>query len=249
MLPLRRCATLVFNPQAPTALRRLPRYLRDWRAFSRAGGGRLRVGDAYPCLTDAAPTTPFDAHYLYQGAWLARHLAGIQPPVHVDVGSDVDVVSVVSAFVPVLFLDYRPLGATLSGLRSVRADILRLPLPSGRAPSVSCLHVIEHVGLGRYGEPLDPDGTAKAARELGRVVAPRGSLFVSVPVGRPRVCFNAHRVLAPEAVVAMFQPLRLTEFAYVDDRGAFHASAPLAAAARCEYGCGLFRFRAGEGGR
>jgi len=242
VLPLKRCARLVFNPQAPAALRRLPRYVRDWRAWTRAGGGRLRLADAYPCLTDAVPHTPFDAHYLYQGAWLARHLARRRPPVHVDVGSDVGVVSVLSAFVPVLCLDYRPLTAHLAGLRAVRADLLRLPLATRAVPSLSCLHVLEHVGLGRYGDPLDPDGPTRAARELARVVAPGGALFLSVPVGRPRVCFNAHRVLAPEAVVELVRPLTLVEFAWVDDAGALRGPAAPAAAAGAEYACGLYHF-------
>lgn len=233
---------LVFNPSAPAALRRLPRYVQDWRTFSRAGRTRLRLDDAFPCLTDARDATPFDAHYLHQGAWLARHLARLRPARHVDVGSDVDVVSVISGFVPILFVDYRPLEVSLTGLSCVRGDILRLPLPTGSTPSISCLHVVEHIGLGRYGDAIDPDGSVKAARELRRVVAPGGSLFVSMPVGGERICFNAHRVLAPEAVAEMFRPLALVDFSYVDDRAALHEKAFLAAAARCEYGCGMFHF-------
>lgn len=244
MLSLRRYTTLIFNPNAPAAIRRLPRYVRDWQTFVRDGRARLRLDDAFPCLTDAKKETPFDAHYLYQGAWLARHLARLRPVSHVDVGSDVDVVSVLSAFVPVRFIDYRPLKVSLPGLTCDEGDILQLPLASGSAPSVSCLHVIEHVGLGRYGDSIDPDGSVKAAGELRRVVAPGGSLFVTVPVGRARVCFNAHRVFAPATVVDMFWPLSLVEFSYVDDRAAFHESVALEAAAGCEYGCGMFRFAA-----
>jgi len=47
------------------------------------------------------------------------------------------------------------------------------------------MNVVEHVGLGRYGEPLDPEGDIKAMRELRRVLAPGGSLLFVVPVGRP----------------------------------------------------------------
>jgi hypothetical protein len=56
------------------------------------------------------------------------------------------------------------------------------------------MHVIEHIGLGRYGEALDPDGDLKAIRELVRVLAAGGNLLVVVPVGRPRIQFNAHRI-------------------------------------------------------
>ena len=65
----------------------------------------------------------------------------------------------------------------------------------------------EHIGLGRYGDPLDPLGTRKAAAELQRVLAPGGQLLFSLPVGRPRVEFNAHRVHDPHEVASWFDGL------------------------------------------
>jgi hypothetical protein len=104
--------------------------------------------------------------------------------------------------------------------------------------------VIEHVGLGRYGDPIDAEGSQRAARELARVLKAGGRLFVSVPVGRERVCFNAHRVFAPQTIVAYFPKLQMQRFALVDDAGRFHENAPLEAAATLSYGCGLFEFAA-----
>nr|WP_246513729.1 DUF268 domain-containing protein [Azospirillum picis] len=61
--------------------------------------------------------------------------------------------------------------------------------------SASCMHVLEHVGLGRYGDPLDYDGDIKAMTELSRVVKPGGDLLIAVPVGAiPVIQFNAHRI-------------------------------------------------------
>src|SRR3954454_19144361 len=108
--------------------------------------------------------------------------------------------------------------------------------------SVSCLHVAEHIGLGRYGDPLDPDGTRKAAAELARVLAPDGQLLFSGPVGRPRTCFNAHRIHAPHDVVAMFDGLELSEFGGIDDAGRFEVPHALDDLADARYACGLFRF-------
>ena len=221
----------------------LPRYLRQWREYSGAApAGAARVADSYPCLGEWTSSTPFDPHYFYQGAWLARRIAARRPHRHVDVGSSVLTLSVLSATTDVLHLDYRPLQAELPGLRCLGGDILDLPLADASVDSLSCLHVIEHIGLGRYGDPIDPEGARKAAAELIRVLAPGGRLCVSTPVGRERTCFNAHRVFAPASLLAMFAPLRPEGFALVDDAGCYHDPAPLDSAAALEYGCGMFEF-------
>jgi hypothetical protein len=33
--------------------------------------------------------------------------------------------------------------------------------PDGYCDSLSCLHALEHFGLGRYGDPIDPRGHEK----------------------------------------------------------------------------------------
>jgi SAM-dependent methyltransferase len=91
----------------------------------------------------------------------------------------------------VAFLDVRPLDADIEDLEPIAGSVLELPFADRSLPSVSCLHVAEHIGLGRYGDPLDPAGTRKAIAELQRVTAPGGQLLFSLPVGRQRLCFNA----------------------------------------------------------
>src|SRR5262245_37549783 len=223
-------------PRPFAGLLGLPRYLRHWREYSRRAEPPLRWKDSYPCLGDWTSHTPFDAHYFYQGAWLARRVASRNPARHVDVASSALTLSVLSATTETFHIDYRPLAAQLPGLRCVAGDILDLPLADASVASLSCLHVIEHIGLGRYGDPIDPDGSAKAARQLARVLAPGGRLYLSVPVGRERTCFNAHRVFDPRTVLALFAPLELEAFALVDDAGQFREGAPLEAASGLDYG-------------
>jgi hypothetical protein len=103
--------------------------------------------------------------------------------------------------------------------------------------------VIEHIGLGRYGDPLDPEGSVKGALELQRVLEKGGNLLVSLPIGRERICFNAHRVHAPKSVLGIFSSLQLVDFSFVDDDGVFHENAQLDSAKSLEYGCGLFHFQ------
>jgi Caenorhabditis protein of unknown function, DUF268 len=226
------------------SLRYLPGFLADWLAFHRQRGPwSVRIADSYPCLADRLPTTPFDPHYFYQGNWLARRLADAKPARHVDVGSSVLTMGVLSAHVPTVFVDYRPLVVRQSGLWCIAADVNRLPFVDRSLKSLSCLHVIEHIGLGRYGDPINADGARLAAQELQRVVGQDGTLYLSTPVGRERVCFNAHRVFAPATILSWFSGLQLTGFSYVSDDGRLHESASVEAASDLDYGCGLFEFR------
>jgi len=233
-------------PRPIIGLLYLPKFFLHWRNYRQASAGTgqvLRFQDMQPSLGDWSTHTPFDAHYFYQGAWLARKLKAAAPEKHVDISSSVMTISVLSAFVDVTFVDYRPLKASLSGLTCDSGDILALSNADASVDSLSCLHVIEHIGLGRYGDPLDPLGSVKAARELTRVLKPGGTLYLSLPIGRERICFNAHRVHAPETVVAMFPGLNLLGFSLVDDAGDFRDNVALNDGQALEYGCGMFEFQ------
>jgi hypothetical protein len=219
----------------------LPLYFRDWLHFVRMKG-RAALSDSLPCLMDRTSTTAFDPHYFFQAAWLARKLATARPEQHVDIGSDIRILNVLSAFVPVDFLDYRPLKVNLVGLSCEADNLLGLSRADRTVGSLSCLHVIEHVGLGRYGDPIDPDGTRKAAMELNRVLAPSGRLYISLPVGRERVCFNAHRVFDPDTVLGLFSGLQLDSFSFVDDAGEYQEAANPQDAKGSEYACGMYVF-------
>lgn len=231
------------DPRRVVGILSLPRYFVAWRRYRHlAGPGGIRWNESYPCLTDWTPYVPFDPHYFYQACWAARKLARSKPKLHVDIGSSMMMVSVISAFVPTLFVDYRPLKASASGLTSLGGDVRRLPFADACISSLSSLHVIEHIGLGRYGDIPDPYGSVKASQELMRVLAPRGRLLLSTPLGRERVEFNAHRIFAPTTVISMFNHLELVDFGLVDDQGQFHSQASPEEATKCEYACGLFEF-------
>lgn len=239
----RRWVSLVIDPRLILALPGLPRFVLDWIAFRRQHGGMpASWRDTFPRLDDRLPRTPFDPHYFFQGNWLARRLALAPPPRHVDIGSSVLTIGVLSAHVPTIFVDYRPLAARQSGLIPVGGDIVRLPFADASLPSVSCLHVIEHIGLGRYGDSLDAEGARRAATELQRVVSMGGKLYLSTPIGRERVCFNAHRVFSVATILAMFSQLRLVAFSYVDDGGRLHQDVPSDSVPPLDYGCGFFEF-------
>ena len=142
------------------------RYLRERRRYRHLPGAELLSwGDDYPQLWDRVPSSPYDSHYFFQDVWAAQRIAMLQPAEHVDVGSRVDLVGFLTALTAVVFVDIRPLEVELPGLTSVAGSVLDLPFADRSITSLSCLHVAEHVGLGRYGDPLDPHGTLKAAAE------------------------------------------------------------------------------------
>ncbi len=147
----------------------------------------LKWEDRRPCLGERTEGCAFDRHYVYHTAWAARVLAILKPKLHVDVSSSLYFSAIASAFVPVDYYEYRPVKLTLDNFRSRTADLLALPFRDQSVPSISCMHAVEHVGLGRYGDPLDAEGDLKAMAELQRVVAPGGSLIFVAPVGKPRV--------------------------------------------------------------
>ena len=53
---------------------------------------------------------------------------------------------------------------------------------------------IEHSGLGRYGDPLDPFGDLEAVAQMHCMLKPGGVLYLGIPVGPDAVHWNANRV-------------------------------------------------------
>jgi SAM-dependent methyltransferase len=243
------CTAFFFDPRrVAMSWRALPYFLRNMVTYRRASGAspfQARFRDLQFGTTDRFLTAgTLRGHYFLQDLWAARriHERGVRD--HVDVGSRIDgFIAHVLPFCRVTYVDLRPLEVAVEGLTYRQGSITALPFETGSVESLSCLHVIEHIGLGRYGDPVDPAGYLRAAAELTRVLRPGGELLLGTPVGRERLCFDAHRVFDPQTVVAAFDGLALQHFALIDDSGvAIDPTADFNRARECGYGCGLFRF-------
>lgn len=200
--------------------------------------------DRWPRLDDDTGHLPFDAHYVYHTAWAARVVAQLRPEKHVDISSYTYFATLTSAFVPVEFYDYRPANIQLSNLHCGAADLCGLDFKTASLPSVSCMHTIEHIGLGRYGDPLDAHGDQRALSELQRVVSPSGSLLVVVPIGKPRIQFNAHRIYDPQMIEDYLPEMKLRSLAMLPDdasRGLVE-NPSRAETLQQRYACGCFWF-------
>ncbi len=218
-------------------------FFMDWSKYARLKGSeKIQIRNMYPCIHDKTKTTGFTHHYLYQDIWAFKRIYESKPDHHVDVGSLVEFVGFLTVITNVTFVDIRPFKATLDNLNSKEGTILSLPFEDNSIQSLSCLHVAEHIGLGRYGDPLDVDGTKKACKELSRVLAPHGKLFFSVPVGKPALCFNAHRILSPQQIFDYFSELELIELSGIDDKENFIRNIDVTVLRESNQACGLFIF-------
>lgn len=205
---------------------------------------RLEINwnNRYPCLNDNTGNTEFDRHYIYHPAWAARILANIKPRKHIDIGSSLSFCTMLSAFIPVAFYDYRPAELSLSGLSSEHANLTSLLFKDNSIDSLSCMHVIEHIGLGRFGDTIDSEGDLKAISELKRVLAHGGNLLFVTPVGKAMIRFNAHRIYSYTQIIEYFSPLILKQFALIDDDGHFVRDAEINYVNQQSYGCGCWWF-------
>jgi hypothetical protein len=207
-----------------------------------SGSGSISMLDAYPQLFDDSSSHSIDAHYYYSNGWAMRRIILEKPEIHVDIASQAIFSNALASVLPVIYLDYRALHIDLD-LEVIQGSILKIPLSSNTLPSLSCLHVVEHIGLGRYGDALDPDGTVKAIRELARTISRGGNLFLAAPIGRHRTAFNAHRIFSPGYIPDLLPEFILVEFSAVTDGGKFQENAEMRDFNDSEYSCGLYWFK------
>jgi hypothetical protein len=231
-------------------VRAIPGFLTDLASFSQAADHgreslRPRLGRLIPCLADkGASAGSLRGHYFQQDLWAARLIYARHPERHVDIGSRIDgFVAHVLTFMPVTVVDLRPLNEQIDGLTFLRQDATRLEdVESNSIASLSSLSAVEHFGLGRYGDRIDPDACFVAMRTLERVLARGGRLYLSVPIGVERVEFNAHRVFSPVTILETLSDLRLESFAAIDDAGSLNVVASPTAYLTANFACGLFEF-------
>ncbi len=235
--------------------RGIPAVLRDYVALrkqNKATGKPWDLRLTMPCPHDRyASSGTASGHYFHQDLLVAGRIWTRRPQKHVDVGSRVDgFVAHVAAFRPIEVLDIRPLAVTIRNITFRECDLMNLPGDLvDYCDSLSCLHALEHFGLGRYGDPLDLNGHLRGFESLYRMLKRDGTLYLSFPVGPERIDFNAHRVFAIQSVLNWVKDrYELIAFSFVDDMGNLHENAVLddrAIADNCGvyYGCGIFELR------
>lgn len=211
---------------------------------------RFAFGKPYPCLNDRfAESGVAKGHYFHQDLLVAQKVYDNKPSKHVDVGSRVDgLVAHIASFRQIEVLDVRPLSIELKNIRFKQYDIMTPLNDSMRdyTDSLSCLHALEHFGLGRYGDPVNYDGYLVAFNNLYAMLKQGGKFYFSVPIGPERIEFDAHRVFSIEYLLSMINgKYDIDSFSYVDDDEDLHENVDLSSPDvhdnfGCHYGCGIF---------
>lgn len=185
-----------------------PTFVRDLLAFKKAFSGKMTL---VPCLHDRhAEGGTTDSEYFWQDLLVARLIFAANPKRHIDIGSRVDgFVAHVAAFRDVEVIDVRPITTPVPGVRFIQADLMNgVKVKYGSSDlcdSLSCLHALEHFGLGRYGDPINVDGHERGLRNMAALLEPGGIFYLSTPIGIERVEFNANRVFDPRRLIALAQ--------------------------------------------
>lgn len=225
-------------------LRNILRYLRSRREYLRMGGV---IDEEHIVLSDYDDESgSAHGHYFHQDLLVARRIFEENPVEHLDIGSRIDgFVAHVAAFRDIDVVDIRPLeNRCHKSINFMQADLMNLQADLvERYSSVSCLHALEHFGLGRYSDPVDPNGHVRGFHSISKLLKPGGKLYISVPVGVPKVAFNAHRVLSPWDLLHFADgDFDLERFDYVDDNGDLICDANVIDAENLRYGCGIYTF-------
>lgn len=206
----------------------------------------------YPCLADRYDHSGVaTGHYFHQDLYIAQRIYKNKPRRHIDVGSRVDgLVAHLATFRDVSVIDIRRLSTSIVNIHFLQADLMS-PLHYSlheSCDSLSCLHAIEHFGLGRYGDKLDFYGYLKGIKNLHSLLKKDGTLYFSVPMGPQRVEFNAHRVFSLKTILSIFRgKFHVNRFSYVDDSGHIHVNEKLTHEivhnnCLCHYGLAIFEF-------
>lgn len=197
--------------------------------------------ELFPCLDDNTNHTPIEPTYFFQDTWAAKKIFELKPKYHIDIGSSIKTIGILSQFVPITFVDIRPIELELENLSFKQGSILDLPFDDSSIESISSLCVVEHIGLGRYGDKIDPYGSEKAINELQRVLKIGGILLISLPVdSQNKIYFNAHRAFTRDYILELFKGFTLLEEKYHYGKKLFDSYDK-----NKGFGTGLYMFRNG----
>lgn len=249
-------ASVGFDPiKTVAALRNFAATLNEYLVFRRQNAGLetawpLRFNAPYFCDRNDAGGVA-SGHYFHQDLLIARRIYVAKPEKHVDVGSRVDgFVAHVAVFREIEVIDVRPINSKVHNIIFKQDDLMGPKSELGEyCDSLSCLHALEHFGLGRYGDKVDSEGYVKGFESLSLMLRSNGILYLSVPIGAERVEFNGQRVFSLRRVFDLFKDrFELVSLSYVDDSGDLHENVTDIARGieddfGLSYGCGIFELR------
>ena len=238
-------------PYFVLTLRGLPYCINDFFVLKRQLNRQnvFRISRLLPYVSDRFNAGGLmKGQYFHQDLHVAKRIFRNSPAKHVDIGSRMDgFVAHVAVFREIEVFDIRPVKGTVPNIKFTQADLMNPEWGlTDYCDSVSCLHALEHFGLGRYGDPVDAEGHLKGFENISKTLRKGGRLYLSVPIGRQRIEFNAHRVFDLRYLLRLFEGrYKIESFSYVDDKGILFENAALTDEGidmnfGCDFGCGIF---------
>lgn len=232
-------------------LKGLPWYIKDYKKLKKQlkNVPNFPITKFHPVLFERTSSSGVaSGHYFHQDLLIAQNIYKAKPEKHVDIASRVDgFVAHVATFMPIEVFDIRTLEHQVENIKFVEVDLMNIDAKmENYTSSISCLHSIEHFGLGRYNDPIDAEGHLKGIDSIHRILKPGGTFYFSSPIGPQRIEFNAQRVFSLEYIIPILkQKFTIKNFSYVDDSGALYKNVELTEEAiksnlTCFNGCGIF---------
>lgn len=169
----------------------------------------------WPVIKDKYGMAGTINNYFLQDLWAAKLIIRSGIKKHFDIGSRLDgfIAHLLAADIDVTMIDIRNFPGEIEHLHTIVDDATDLcQIANNEIESMSALCSIEHFGLGRYGDKIDPEACFKCFDNIQKKLRKGGSLYISLPIGKERVEFNAHRVFYPRTIVECFYDLELKEF-------------------------------------
>lgn len=226
-------------------------YISDYRKFKAQNklNTEFSISKLFPIIHDKFDSSGvLSGHYFHQDLYIAQMIYNQNPSKHVDIGSRTDgFVAHVASYREIEVFDIRPLESNVTNIRFIQSDFTSIePKLENYTDSISCLHAIEHFGLGRYNDKIDNDGHLKGLNAICKTLKKGGIFYFSTPIGPQRIEFNAHRVFALKYLLDLLEKdYDLLSFSYVDDKGDLYKNVKLTpkdidSNLDCIYGCGIF---------
>lgn len=154
-------------------------------------------------------------NYFWQDLWAARLIHENRPAMHYDIGSRVDgfIGHLLSFGQEITLIDVRPLDTHIEGVHFIHSDATNLDgIEDESIESISALCSLEHFGLGRYGDTVDPEACFQAFKSICRKVKCGGRIYISLPIGQDHLEFNGCRIFYAQTVINEFKNMKLVEF-------------------------------------
>jgi len=153
----------------------MKKFFSDFKAYNKANKNpdfNASLKHSFICLAEWDASAGLLDYYFWQDLWASKKIFEKHPSEHFDIGSRVDgFIAHVLSFMTVTMIDIRPLPEKIENLKFIQADATNLEnIPDNSIESLSSLCAPEHFGLGRYGDPVDPDACFKAMKSMQRVI-------------------------------------------------------------------------------